>query len=768
MHPLLEILEDKLESHEARELFDSLLTFADEALQVSRDNRNLPFDEILKRSLHIRDIIQESPQRADELKTEIFALAAVAIHRVLKFFPNTTQFVAASLLAEGKVVELRTGEGKTVSAMIAAYWSAIRGRRVHIAASNDYLAVRDQRWMGFLDGVLGFSPGVVISSTKREERKKEYAKPIVYAANQELGFDYLRDHLALSPKERVVSDLDLVILDEVDSVLIDEARTPLIITRPPDEGLKQNFRKSSGKILEVLKTLMANVDYVIDYQKNSVWLTDEGIKKVTDWLGRDIFAEKDLEAARVLYYGLYSSVFLKPDREYMVRNGKVILVDEFTGQALPDRRFLDGLQQVLEMQAGIEPSPYAAIVATITYRNFFKLYKTISGMTGTAFIARSEFKDLYNLDVIPLEPHAGFNRRDKPTRFFRLAEEKAAAIVNEASHALISEVPLLLVGRSIASVKETSDVLKKNNTPHQVLHAEVAENAAAIIEAAGKPGTVTVASNIAGRGADIIIDESVKYSYGLRVIGIEHNLASRVDLQLRGRSGRQGQIGETQFFASLEDELFQIYADNAFWDYAEALTWNPSGILEGRLQTSVGALQKKAEALAADTRRTLADFDLLIDRHRHHTYEFRDALLRASPWAPVLFSELRSIFRDEERSRLSPRELKSLFGFEKLGAAQKKLIESFLKNDISQIQVSAPDEMKRQILILLDSHWQSYLENVYWLQDWVSIVQPSGEPYITFANEDPYRLFIKDGDLIFHDMRKQFGLECLRTLIQVL
>ena len=719
------------------------------------------------------DIIRESARLQRQIATEgtfhaasvarSFALASLAVKRVLGFLPNATQLAAAAVLAEGNIIEMRSGEGKTAVALLAAYLRALNREHVDIATTNDYLAERDYRALGLAYRYLGMEAGIITSRTERKKRKGEYAKHVTYVANQELGFDYLNDHLALDPADQVCAAHDFAVIDEVDSILIDEARTALIVT----ELNRQALGEARGNIalmrrlLPVVKSLKTNLDYTVDYRRRSVALTDRGLARLAAKLGRDIYGRQELPLIRALWYLLYARVFIHPDEDFIVENGRVILVDEFTGHPLSDRVLFEGLQEAVDVSAGVEPKGEFTIVASITYRNFFKLYRHVAGMTGTAFDAREEFYNLYTLNVVPFRPHQGLLRRDLPTVFFRTAAEKFSAVIREAENARADGAPLLIVGRSIAAAKALSDHLRRQTIPHQLLHAAVSQQETAIIESAGTAGAITVATNMAGRGADIIIDRSIRERSGLRVLGVEHHLSRRVDEQLRGRSGRQGQYGETKMFASLEDELLQVYGDDAFWDYAEAVRWNPEGMSDATLAKGVSRAQEAAQAHDAEMRLSLARFDSVVDRHRSAVYTLRSRILNTARYELVLLPEIHHMLIYEADPPLGRDELEGLIQPERVPHDSRKELRRFLHSGDGM--PSPVDDAPRgeyaskrsAILRALDAAWQRYLESIQWLENWISLTGIAG---------DPYRAFVETADRMFRDMRREFAVAAARLL----
>ena len=723
-------------------------------------SRYMP-EEILHWSRELEREISRGKVDFVSAASQAFGIASITCHRVLHITPNSTQLVAALFLADGDVVELGTGEGKTIVAMLASYLRVLYGHRAHIGTTNDYLAERDYHWMGPMYEALGIDTGLVLSTTPRERRKEEYKKRVVYVTIHELGFDYMNDHLSFSKDDVVLNHFDFAIIDEVDSVLIDEARTPMIIAERAAIGAAKNSFPRLRRATEVVRELSGGHDYEADERNRDAVLTDSGGEKVISLLGRDIFSKKDTEMMRALELALFVRAFLKKDQDYIIRDGKICLVDEFTGHLLTDRQYIQGLHQALELAEGIEPTPENITSASITYRNLFRLYRALSGMTGTAYEAADEFFRLYGLDVIPLPPHYGLLRSDFPTRFFRSREDKFLYVAKIIKDLGVSKAPVLLVARTIQGAKEMSAFLSAKNISHKLLHAELSANETEIIQNAGLRGAVTVATNMAGRGADIIIEKNIAEKTGLRVIGLEHNFSARVDNQLRGRSGRHGERGETRFVASLEDELLQAYVDEAFWNYVERVAWTPDGVLNRKLSAWVKAAQSLAESLSADSRSSLARFDTVVDSHRRAIYEFRDKILFSDDQTPVVLAHLYHILRKEEFSFVTECELRDRIGSDSRGTGN--FITSFLGGDYSYFLAFGAREKEdaRQMTIrCIDHFWEKYLENISVLEESVSLVAVGGN--------DPLYSFIEDADKIFHDVRKRLALTVFENLIKLM
>lgn len=712
--------------------------------------------------------IAANPGRLEEFLPEAFAIFAHTSRIVFGYGPNASQLYGAFLLWDGKVVEMRTGEGKTLTAALPAYLQALSGKGMHIITTNDYLARRDSEWMRRIFDELGVSVGTVVERTDRRARVKEYAKDITYVANQEVGFDYLRDNLVMEKSERVLRGFPYAIIDEVDSILIDEARTSLIIS----EASKGKPLPPRPAFVDIVNKLVPNEDYEIDPRFKTMALTPQGLAKAAKLIGKDIFAAGDPDVLASFESALYARAFFKENRDYIIKDGKVILVDEFTGHPKWDYRLPRGLQQTVEQAAGVKESEENSVTASITYRSFYRLYAKVGGMSGTARATRDELFNLYGLDVCALTPHRGMKRKDLPTIFFRSEREKLDCLLNDMEDVHRTGAPILVVGRTIASAKRLSDALQRRGMPHQLLHAEVAEHEIEIIKNAGKRGAVTVATNMAGRGADIIVDQEYKRKSGLMVYAVESNLSSRIDEQLRGRAGRQGEVGRTRLLASLEDEIFQAYGEEALWRYAETVAWEPSGVVDPRIESFLQASQDLADAIAADERQRTAEIDGIVDTQREFIYWIRDIILEAGGW-PDLISRLHQIFMEDVkrehipvapfRATITKRLMSEFPGASPLvhhliaavcgdGAVSKGTMA------VPMASVEGSHALRRALLQTIDAEWRNYLETIERIKDQVGLEAATADPSVNFVVRTSVAL---------RAMREQFALDALRMVLSI-
>ncbi len=615
----------------------------------------------------------------DDLLPEAFAVVREAARRVLGMRPFDVQLMGGIVLHQGRIAEMKTGEGKTLVATMPAYLNALTGRGVHIVTVNDYLARRDSEWMGGIYRFLGLSVGLIVHGLDIPERQRAYRADVTYGTNNEFGFDYLRDNMALHASELVQRELYYAIIDEVDSILIDEARTPLIISGPAEKPTDLYYR-----IARIIPKLQPGVDYQVDEKAHTVALTESGVRKVEKLLGIDNLSE-DLELAHHVYQGLRAHALMKRDRDYVVKDGKVIIVDEFTGRLMFGRRYSDGLHQAIEAKEGVKIERESQTLATITFQNYFRMYEKLAGMTGTAATEEEEFRKIYGLDVVVIPTHKPMIRVDHPDVVYRTEKGKFEAVVEEIAACHARGQPVLVGTVSIEKSEMLSQMLRKRGIPHQVLNAKYHEQEAKIIAQAGRVGMVTIATNMAGRGTDILLggnpeylakEELLKRGYpshvvaeaaeygppsseevarareeyrklvaefkkqtdaehekvvalgGLHVIGTERHESRRIDNQLRGRAGRQGDPGSSRFYVSLEDDLMRLFGSDSIAGLMDKLGMDDSAPITHPLVTrAIEAAQKKVESRNFEIRKHVLEYDDVINQQREVIYSQRRRVL---------------------------------------------------------------------------------------------------------------------------------------------
>jgi len=585
---------------------------------------DLPDDRLAAKMGEFR-LRHEKGESLDALLPEVFAVVREAGRRTVGMRHFDVQLVGGVVLHEGKIAEMRTGEGKTLVATLPVVLNALTGKGVHLVTVNDYLARRDAEWMGPLYRFLGLSVGIIVHGLDDAERQAAYRADVTYGTNNEFGFDYLRDNMKFRLEDMVQRPLHYAIVDEVDSILIDEARTPLIISGPAEESTEKYVRVNA-----VIPHLRKDVDYKVDEKARTVTLTeDSGIPKVERMLSVDnLFDPRNIDILHHVNQALKAHVLFKRDVDYVVKDGQVIIVDEFTGRLMPGRRWSDGLHQAVEAKEGVRIENENQTLATITFQNYFRMYEKLAGMTGTADTEAAEFKQIYNLDVVVIPTHKPMIRQDLSDQIYRTEREKFEAVVEEIERLHAEGRPVLVGTVSIEKSEKLSEMLKRRGIPHNVLNAKHHEKEAAIIAEAGQAGKVTIATNMAGRGVDIKLGEGVVEKGGLHIIGTERHESRRVDNQLRGRAGRQGDPGSSRFYLSLEDDLLRIFGGDRIGPLMEKLGMQEGEPIEHPLvNRAVENAQKKVEAHNFDIRKHLLEYDDVMNKQRTVIYEMRKEVL---------------------------------------------------------------------------------------------------------------------------------------------
>lgn len=563
-------------------------------------------------------------QTLDELLPEAFAVVREASRRVLAMRHFDVQMIGGITLHEGKIAEMRTGEGKTLVATLPVYLNALTGKGVHVVTVNDYLAKRDSEWMGRLYRYLGLSVGLIVHGLDFDERKLAYSADVTYGTNNEFGFDYLRDNMVIYPEQMVQRPLNYSIVDEVDSILVDEARTPLIISGPGEKSTDLYY-----VLAKVVPKLKESEDYTIDEKAHTVAPTESGVAKAEKLLHvQNLYESENIEMSHHFNQALKAHALMKRDRDYVVKDGEVIIVDEFTGRLMFGRRYSDGLHQAIEAKEGVKIERESQTLATITFQNYFRMYKKLAGMTGTAKTEEPEFRKIYSLDVVVIPPNREMQRQDFPDIIFKTKRAKYKAVVNEIVEKYGKAQPVLVGTTSIVQSEDLSAMLKKQGVPHNVLNAKYHEMEAQIIAQAGQAGAVTIATNMAGRGTDIVLGTGVADLGGLHIIGTERHESRRIDNQLRGRAGRQGDPGSSRFYLSLEDDLMRLFGSDNIAGIMDKLGMEEDEPIEHALITrSIEQAQKKVEARNFDIRKYVLEYDNVMNQQREVIYSQRKKIL---------------------------------------------------------------------------------------------------------------------------------------------
>ncbi len=638
-------------THSEREL-KLVYPIVDKIEAMEPEFEKLTDEELKGKTAEFKKRLSEG-ETLDKILPEAFATVREASKRVLGMRHYRVQLIGGIILHQGRITEMRTGEGKTLVSTLPAYLNALEGKGVHIVTVNDYLAKRDAEWMGQVHEFLGLSVGVVLNSMDGDERRKAYACDITYATNNELGFDYLRDNMVIYKEQLVLRDLHYAIIDEVDSVLIDEARTPLIISGQSGKSTKlyetcdilakqlvRGHATELSKMDAIMKEDITETgDFVVNEKDKNVNLTEEGVRKVEKFFQIENLADpENLEIQHNIILALRAHNLMFRDQDYVVKDDQVLIVDEFTGRIMPGRRYSDGLHQAIEAKEHVKVKRESKTLATITFQNFFNKYKKKSGMTGTALTEEKEFRDIYGMDVIEVPTNLPIARKDYQDAVYKTKKEKLNAVVEEIIAAHEIGQPVLVGTITIEASEELSDMLKRRGVPHKVLNAKFHEVEAEIIADAGQFGAVTIATNMAGRGTDIKLGEGVKEVGGLKIIGTERHESRRIDNQLRGRAGRQGDPGESRFYISLEDDLMRLFGSEKLMTMFNSIGLPEGEQLEHKMLTSaIEKAQTKIENNNFGIRKNLLEYDQVNNDQREIIYAERRRVLDGESMRDVIY-----------------------------------------------------------------------------------------------------------------------------------
>lgn len=580
-------------------------------------------------------------EKTQDILPEAFALIREASRRTLGMRHFDVQLIGGMALHEGKIAEMKTGEGKTLVATLSAYLNALKGKGVHIVTVNDYLASRDAGWMGPVFEFCGLNVGLIVHGISNAERKAAYLCDITYATNNELGFDYLRDNMVVAAENKVQRPLNYAIIDEVDSILIDEARTPLIISGEGDKPTELYLQ-----IARFVPRLERETEFVVDEKAHVVTLTEEGVKKAEKYFSIENLSE-NMEIAHHLNQGLKAQYLMRRDKDYVVKDEQVIIVDEFTGRLMFGRRYSDGLHQAIEAKEGVKIEKESQTLATITFQNYFRMYKKLSGMTGTAKTEEEEFRNIYHMDVIAIPTHKDMVRFDRSDYIYRSEGGKFAAVVDDIVERHKNGQPILVGTISIEKSEQLSSLLSKKGVKHQVLNAKQHEKEAQIIAQAGQKDAVTIATNMAGRGTDIVLGDGVQDLGGLYVLGTERHESRRIDNQLRGRSGRQGDPGESRFYVSLEDDLMRLFGSSNIEGVMERLGMDDDMPIENKIiSRAIENAQKKVESRNFSIRKNVLEYDDVINQQREVIYGERNKVLDGDDLKATIASMIEDVINE--------------------------------------------------------------------------------------------------------------------------
>ena len=638
----MNVIEKMFGTHSEREL-KRIKSTVDKIESLRPQMQALSDEELRGKTREYKNRLQEG-ETLDDLLPEAFATVREAAKRVLGMEHYRVQLIGGIILHQGRIAEMKTGEGKTLVSTLPAYLNALEGKGVHIVTVNDYLANRDAEWMGKVHEFLGLTVGVVLNSMKNDERRAQYACDITYVTNNELGFDYLRDNMVIYKEQLVQRDLNYAIIDEVDSVLIDEARTPLIISGQSGKSTKlyevcdilarQLERgEASGEVTKMTAIMGEEItetgDFIVNEKDKIVNLTEQGVHKVENFFHIENLADpENLEIQHNIILALRAHNLMFRDQDYVVKDDEVLIVDEFTGRIMPGRRYSDGLHQAIEAKEHVKVRRESKTLATITFQNFFNKYKKKAGMTGTALTEEKEFRDIYGMDVIEIPTNKPIARVDLEDAVYMTKKEKFRAVVEAVKEAHEKQQPVLVGTITIETSELLSRMLKREGIQHQVLNAKFHEMEAEIVAHAGEAGNVTIATNMAGRGTDIKLDEVSREAGGLKIIGTERHESRRIDNQLRGRSGRQGDPGESRFYLSLEDDLMRLFGSEKLMNVFKSLGVAENEQIEHKmLSSAIEKAQKKIEGNNYGIRKNLLEYDQVNNEQREIIYKERRRVL---------------------------------------------------------------------------------------------------------------------------------------------
>ena len=720
----------------------------------------------------------------DSILPEAFAVCREASWRVLGMKHYRVQLIGGMVLHQGRIAEMRTGEGKTLVATLPLYLNALSGKGVHLITVNDYLAKRDQEWMGQLYSFLGLTSGCIVHGLTADQRREAYGSDITYGTNNEFGFDYLRDNMVIYKEERVQRGLNFAVVDEVDSILIDEARTPLIIS-----GAGEKSTKFYSVADNFVNQLLAERDYTIDEKANAVMLTDEGVAKAERAFGIENYADaSNLELQHYITQALKANYSMKRDKDYMVKDDQVIIVDEFTGRLMEGRRYSDGLHQAIEAKEGVKIERESKTLATITFQNYFRMYDKLSGMTGTALTEENEFREIYALDVIVVPTHRPIARIDNTDLIYKNTKGKYNAIVEEIIKAYEKGQPVLVGTVSIEKSEIISDLLKKRGVKHQVLNAKYHEQEAEIISHAGELGMVTIATNMAGRGTDIKLGEGVLEAGGLKIIGTERHESRRIDNQLRGRAGRQGDPGESTFFISLEDDLMRIFGSEKIQGLMEKLGLEDDEAIDHKMVTrALENAQKKVEGNNFDIRKNLIGYDDVMNMQREVIYKQRAEVLEGKNLKEQIEGMISEIVKSAVNSHLTgdeedyESEINKLLTYlediclphgvisssDIINLSNEEVIEK-ITNILMEIyngkELEFGEERLREIervvlLRVVDQKWMAHIDNMDHLKQGIGLR--------AYKQVDPIQAYQMEGSAMFEEMIEGIKLDTVKFLFHI-
>ena len=798
----MKILDKMFGTHSEREI-KRIMPLVEQIEKLKPDMMALSDDELRGKTKEYRERLEQGTT-LDELLPEAYATVREAARRVLNMEHYRVQLIGGIILHQGRIAEMKTGEGKTLVSTLPAYLNALEGKGVHVVTVNDYLAKRDAEWMGQVHEFLGLKVGVVLNSLTSEERREQYRCDSAYVTNNELGFDYLRDNMVIYKEQLVLRDLHYAIIDEVDSVLIDEARTPLIISGQSGKSTKlyeacdilarQMERGEDMEDLSKMDAIMGVVqeetgDFIVNEKDKIVNLTERGVAKVEQFFHIDNLADpENLEIQHNIILALRAHNLMFRDQDYVVKDDQVLIVDEFTGRIMPGRRYSDGLHQAIEAKEHVKVKRESKTLATITFQNFFNKFGKKAGMTGTALTEEKEFRDIYGMDVVEIPTNRPIARKDLQDAVYKTKKEKLHAIVEAVVQAHAKGQPVLVGTITIEASEELSNLLRKQGIPHKVLNAKFHEMEAEIVADAGVHGAVTIATNMAGRGTDIKLDDAARSAGGLKIIGTERHESRRIDNQLRGRSGRQGDPGESKFYISLEDDLMRLFGSERMIGMFNALGIPENQEIEHKtLSNAIETAQKKIESNNFGIRKNLLEYDQVMNEQREIIYAERRRVLDGESMRDVIYKMITDIVDntvdmvvadDADSSEWDLKELNSvLVPIIPLEPVKKDEISGMKKNSLKQLlkekavklyeakeaQFPEPEairELERVILLkVIDKKWMDHIDDMDQLRQGIGLQ--------AYGQKDPLVEYKMSGYEMFDSMTANIQEDTVKLLLHV-
>ena len=735
-------------------------------------------EELPQRLAVYREQVQNGEKDLDAVLPEVFALVREASTRVLGMRHYDVQLLGAMALHNGKIAEMKTGEGKTLVATLAVILNSLEGKGVHVVTVNDYLAKRDAEWMGRLYNFLGLSVGVIVAGLSDEQRKEAYGADITYGTNNECGCDYLRDNMKFYAEQLVQRGHHYAIVDEVDSILIDEARTPLIISGASDESTDLY-----QKVDEVVRTLEKEKHYTVDEKGKTASLTDEGVLYVEEQLGiENLYDTANITAQHHVLQSLKAHTVFRRDVDYIVKDDQVVIVDEFTGRLMAGRRFSDGLHQALEAKEHVTVAAENQTLASITFQNYFRMYDKLSGMTGTADTEAVEFAQIYGLEVSTIPPNRPMVRKDMPDLIYRTRREKMQAIIQAIKELHATGQPVLVGTISIETSELISQLLKREGVPHSVLNAKHHAQEAEIVAQAGQAGKVTIATNMAGRGTDIKLGEGVVELGGLHILGTERHESRRIDNQLRGRSGRQGDPGSSRFYLSLEDDLMRLFGSDRLSGLMQKLGMQEGEPIENNMVSrAIENAQKRVEGHHFEIRKTLLDYDNVMNQQRTVIYSLRRDLMQEPDLEPILNEYLSDLLddmyaglevskaaRDIEDEKPVRARLSEVMNIDRVLPGDAPLptreeAQELVLSIMAQLREEAgplyADLLRYFLLEELDRGWKEHLRNMDFLRDGIGLRG--------YGQRDPKLEYKREGFNMFQELLVHIREGAFRALTRV-